>query len=129
MVVLLATSGIVSQTPVAFVFAEDGDDGGGDGDGDGGGDGRWRDGGAVTVVAETTAEEVTKTVEARTAAEMITITIIAIAIAENQTPKAEMKAAKFKTLKSKSNHKSKKPMTKLKRRHQLKRSLPLTPVL
>ena len=30
MVVLLATSGIVSQTPVAFVFAEDGDGGGGD---------------------------------------------------------------------------------------------------
>ena len=30
MVVLLATSGIVSQLPVAFVFAEDGDDGGDD---------------------------------------------------------------------------------------------------
>ena len=38
MVVLLATSGIVSQLPVAFVFAEDGDDGGGsDGGGDDGG--------------------------------------------------------------------------------------------
>ena len=34
MVVLLATSGIVSQTPVAFVFAEDGDGGGGDGGND-----------------------------------------------------------------------------------------------
>ena len=62
MVVLLATSGIVSQTPVAFVFAEDGDsaeevteaetaaasgggsDGGGDdgGGSDGGGDKRRR---------------------------------------------------------------------------------------
>ena len=37
MVVLLATSGIVSQLPVAFVFAEDGDDGGGDGGSDSGG--------------------------------------------------------------------------------------------
>ena len=37
MVVFLATSGIVSQLLVAFVFAEDGDDGGGDGGSDSGG--------------------------------------------------------------------------------------------
>ena len=51
MVVLLATSGIVSQTPVAFVFAEDGDSG------------------EEVTEAEIAAEEVT---EAETTAEEVT---------------------------------------------------------
>ena len=71
MVVLLATSGIVSQTPVAFVFAEDGDGGGGsDGGGDNGGGEMTAEAEMMTrrrvmAEAEMTAEEMTKTVEAR----------------------------------------------------------------
>ena len=60
MVVLLATSGIVSQLPVAFVFAEDGDDGGGN---------EEAETAEEVTEAETTAEEVT---EAETTAEEVT---------------------------------------------------------